>query len=161
MCVVRDENTKTGATMEKKGARATRFQRYAFVHRQYVAWGEMDAFSHVNNVAYARYFENARVELFRQLGSWNEGAALDFGPVIINLNMQYRQQVRYPAELDVTLGITRMKKRSSSFLCSMWQGDVCVHTADADFMWVHFAKGRPVEPPAGLMDALSPYIVRD
>ena len=26
-----------------------------------VAWGEMDAFGHVNNVVYFRYFESARI----------------------------------------------------------------------------------------------------
>ena len=32
-----------------------------------VAWGDMDSFAHVNNVVYFRYFENARLEYFRQL----------------------------------------------------------------------------------------------
>ena len=26
-----------------------------------VAWGEMDAFQHVNNIVYFRYFESARI----------------------------------------------------------------------------------------------------
>lgn len=29
-----------------------------------VAWGEMDAFGHVNNVVYFRYFESARIAFF-------------------------------------------------------------------------------------------------
>lgn len=143
--------------MEKKGTRSTRFQRYPFVHRQYVAWGEMDAFSHLNNVAYARYFENARVEFFRHLGVWNEGTALAFGPVITNLNMQYRRQVRFPAELDVTLGISRLKTRSVSMVCSMWQEGVCVHTAEADFLWVNFQEERAFDMPATLIEALQRY----
>src|SRR5205807_2006177 len=32
-----------------------------------VNWGEMDAYRHVNNVVYFRYFENARLEYFRRL----------------------------------------------------------------------------------------------
>ena len=33
-----------------------------------VAWGEMDAFGHVNNVIYARWIESARVEYSRRIG---------------------------------------------------------------------------------------------
>lgn len=29
-----------------------------------VAWGEMDAFGHVNNVVYFRYFESARIDSY-------------------------------------------------------------------------------------------------
>ncbi len=32
-----------------------------------LAWGEMDAFQHVNNVAYFRYFESARIAYFSKL----------------------------------------------------------------------------------------------
>ncbi|MBU2038447.1 MAG: thioesterase family protein, partial [Gammaproteobacteria bacterium] len=32
-----------------------------------VAWGEMDAFQHVNNTQFFRYFESARVQYFDNL----------------------------------------------------------------------------------------------
>lgn len=32
-----------------------------------VAWGEMDALQHVNNVVYFRYFETARIDYFAHL----------------------------------------------------------------------------------------------
>ena len=32
-----------------------------------VQWGDMDAFSHVNNVIYIRWFETARIEIFREM----------------------------------------------------------------------------------------------
>ncbi len=35
---------------------------------QQVAWGDMDAFGHVNNVHYYRYMESARIALFRSVG---------------------------------------------------------------------------------------------
>ena len=33
-----------------------------------VAWGEMDALGHVNNIRYFAWAETARIALFRQLG---------------------------------------------------------------------------------------------
>lgn len=34
---------------------------YPLVYTQHVAWGDMDAFGHVNNVMYYRYVESARL----------------------------------------------------------------------------------------------------
>jgi acyl-CoA thioester hydrolase len=32
-----------------------------------VAWGEMDAMGHINNIIYFRYFETVRIEYFNRL----------------------------------------------------------------------------------------------
>ncbi len=32
-----------------------------------VIWGDMDAFGHINNVIYLRYFEQARVDWFAKV----------------------------------------------------------------------------------------------
>ena len=43
-------------------------QGYPVVFQSPVAWGEMDALGHVNNIIYFRYFESARMEYLRQIG---------------------------------------------------------------------------------------------
>ena len=40
---------------------------FPVIVEQAVVWGDMDSYSHVNNVVYFRYFENARLEYFRRL----------------------------------------------------------------------------------------------
>ena len=40
---------------------------FPVIVEQNVIWGEMDAYQHVNNVVYFRYFENARLEYIRRL----------------------------------------------------------------------------------------------
>jgi len=32
-----------------------------------IAWGDMDAFQHVNNIMYFKYFESARISYFEKL----------------------------------------------------------------------------------------------
>jgi acyl-CoA thioester hydrolase len=44
--------------------------RLPYVYKQYVSWGEMDAFQHINHVVYSKYFENARVEFLKDMGVW-------------------------------------------------------------------------------------------
>lgn len=37
---------------------------YPVIYNQNVAWGDMDAFGHVNNTVYYRYIESARICYF-------------------------------------------------------------------------------------------------
>jgi len=47
-----------------------------------VAWGEMDAFRHVNNVASFRYFESARIAYFDRLDAMREMERNGCGPIL-------------------------------------------------------------------------------
>ena len=55
---------------------------FPVVVRQAVVWGEMDAYRHVNNVVYFRYFENARLEYFRRLGWFEFERETGVGPIL-------------------------------------------------------------------------------
>lgn len=42
-------------------------QQYPVIYSQTVAWGDMDAFGHVNNATYYRYIESARLAYLGKL----------------------------------------------------------------------------------------------
>ena len=46
--------------------------QYPVIHEQAVAWGDMDAFGHVNNVLYYRYIESARIRYLDALNIFDE-----------------------------------------------------------------------------------------
>ena len=41
---------------------------YPVILSQDIIWGDMDAFGHINNTVYFRYFENVRIEYFNRIG---------------------------------------------------------------------------------------------
>ena len=45
------------------------FQEYPLSIEQDVLWGDMDAFQHVNNAVYFRYFEDIRLNFFEKTAS--------------------------------------------------------------------------------------------
>jgi acyl-CoA thioester hydrolase len=61
-----------------------------------VAWGEMDSFSHVNNIVYFRYFESARIACFDRIGypdlMHNSGS----GPILASTECRFRIPLTYP-----------------------------------------------------------------
>jgi acyl-CoA thioester hydrolase len=74
---------------------------FPVVVEQAVVWGEMDAYQHVNNVVYFRYFENARLEYFRQLG-WPEfEEATGIGPILAATRARFRRPLTYPDTIAI------------------------------------------------------------
>ena len=68
-----------------------------------VAWGEMDALGHVNNVVYFRYMESARVAFLRGIG-WDrmDPTRKGVGFILQNVNCRFRRPVEFPDTLKVT-----------------------------------------------------------
>lgn len=71
-----------------------------------VAWGEMDAYDHVNNVVYFRYFENARIAYLDRVGWMASKVQSGLGPIIASTSARYRKPVSYPDHLFVGVRAT-------------------------------------------------------
>lgn len=63
-----------------------------------VAWGDLDAFGHVNNTVYFRWFEHARIAFFEHVGWTND---LGAGPILAKTDCVFRQPVTYPDTVEV------------------------------------------------------------
>lgn len=91
-------------------ARPDVLKDYPVVHVQPVAWGEMDGFNHVNNVAYYRYAESARISHMRALGLMD--AREDLLTILASSSMQYRRPVTYPDTLLIAVRIKHLGNTS-------------------------------------------------
>lgn len=76
---------------------------------QDVAWGEMDAYQHVNNVAYFRYFENARIPWLEQIGWMKLREESGFGPILASTSARYRRPVSYPDRLFIGVRVLSLE----------------------------------------------------
>jgi acyl-CoA thioester hydrolase len=79
-----------------------------------VAWGEMDAFGHVNNVAYFRYFESARIAYFAAVGYLDLMQATGVGPILATTECRFRLPLEYPD--TVTVGARVAEVHEDGFL---------------------------------------------
>jgi acyl-CoA thioester hydrolase len=61
-----------------------------------VAWGDMDAFGHVNNTAFFRYFESARIAYLERLGFRGADGGPGIGPILASTQCQFRRPLAYP-----------------------------------------------------------------
>jgi acyl-CoA thioester hydrolase len=65
-----------------------------------VAWGEMDANGHVNNIVFFRYFESARIEYLVAI-DFVGGSGAGIGPILGSTNCRFRRPIVYPDRLRV------------------------------------------------------------
>jgi acyl-CoA thioester hydrolase len=74
-------------------------------------WSDMDAYGHVNNVQYLRFFEDARIEAF---GAHRAGAdrasLLDTGILVAGHQIEYLKPLKWrPEPVHIDLWITKMR----------------------------------------------------
>lgn len=86
---------------------------YPVVHVQPVAWGDMDAFNHVNNVAYYRYGESARISYLRAIGLTL--ARSDLMTILAGSSCQYLRPVAYPDTLLIGVRVKKLGNTSLIF----------------------------------------------
>ena len=77
-----------------------------------VLWGDQDAFQHVNNNAYFRWFESARIEYFQRIGLLQMLAADGVGPILASVACDYRHQVHFPDTVRVGMRATKIGRSS-------------------------------------------------
>jgi acyl-CoA thioester hydrolase len=66
-----------------------------------VAWGDMDALKHVNNVTYFRYFENARIAYFERIKIWEFMEETGIGPILASTQCRFRAPLTYPDMVSI------------------------------------------------------------
>lgn len=73
-----------------------------------IAWGEMDAFRHVNNVTYFRYFESGRVKYLHATGALIEMERTGIGPILHSIGCRFRFPLTYPDRIRVGVRVTEL-----------------------------------------------------
>jgi acyl-CoA thioester hydrolase len=75
-----------------------------------VAWGEMDALRHVNNIVYFRYFESARIAYFEKVRFWEIMSQTGVGPILASIQCRFRIPLTYPDVVSVGTRISKIEE---------------------------------------------------
>ncbi|MBK9175677.1 MAG: acyl-CoA thioesterase [Flavobacteriales bacterium] len=71
-----------------------------------VAWGEQDAFGHLNNVVYFRYFESVRMHYLQRIGVLRSHEETGLGVLLASTTCDFKRPVEWPMRLTVRCGCT-------------------------------------------------------
>ena len=74
-----------------------------------VAWGQMDAFRHLNNTAYFRFFESGRIAYFERLNLLEYMEETGVGPILAATNCRFKIPLTYPDTVSIATRVSEME----------------------------------------------------
>ena len=125
-------------------------RQYAFWLPVTVRWADMDSLGHVNNAKYFTYLESARTAFFDAVDLWRFREHPRQGIAVVQAACNFRQQVRYPAELEVGLRVTRVGGKSFTLEYGIFRKGTNEVVGDGSTVavWMDFDASRalPIAP---------------
>ena len=121
-----------------------------------VLWADQDAFAHVNNIAYLRWCETARVEYLRRIGLYPELPPRGVGPIVASITCDYRRPLNYPDTVIVGTSVTRIGNSSFRMehrVVSRGTGELAAEV-NSTMVTVDYASGKPVHVPVEIREAI-------
>ncbi len=142
----------------REGSEHAASRRLIWVSRIPVRWGDMDAYGHVNNTVYFRFFEQARCEWLEHAG-YRVKPTAGGAPVIIHTECTFLRPVTYPATVEVKMyaGAPGRSSVMTWYELGCVGEDFLYATGSAKIVWFDPATGQSVPLPEELRElVLSP-----
>jgi acyl-CoA thioester hydrolase len=94
-----------------------------------VRFSDQDPLQHVNNVAYAAYFEAARTMFLGGLLNADENVGIDF--ILARVVIDFVKETHYPNTVDVGTRVSKLGTKSITTGFGCFVGDECVATSES------------------------------
>ena len=142
---------------------ATLLSDFPVIVRVVVQWGDMDAFHHVNNTVYFRWFETARIAYTSQLGLGGMRVKPNVGPILAAIACNYRRQITFPDTVHIGSRVSRIGRTSLTMEHSLVSEANNGRAADGTSTLVVFdyQAQRPVRVPDEIRSAIERMENRD
>jgi acyl-CoA thioester hydrolase len=126
---------------------------YPFIIDMVPRFGDMDANRHLNNVAIARFYEEARVRFHWHVRDTHPAAG-HFRVLVAHVAIDYMGEGHWPDPLKVGVGIVELGGSSYRLGLGLFQADDCLGLCDS--VLVHRGEHGTQPLPFELRAALEP-----
>ncbi|MFK8014834.1 MAG: acyl-CoA thioesterase [Gammaproteobacteria bacterium] len=124
-----------------------------------VRFCDMDAYGHVNNAVYLRFFESARMEYLERIGFLLNLDDPGIGPILAETRCRYRLPLRHPDTVDIGARVTHADQRWMTMEYRVVSRTLGKVAADGDgrvvvFDYANGVKANLPDPQRERLDAL-------
>jgi len=77
-----------------------------------IDWSELDYFGHVNNVAFFKYIQAARVNYWEQIGLNKSHLETNIGPILASCKSDFKKPLFFPGQVIIYSRVDFMKNTS-------------------------------------------------
>ena len=121
-----------------------------------VQWGDMDAYQHVNNTVFFRWFETARIAYTERLGLKAMKIRDQIGPILAAIACDYRRPLTFPDTVVIGSRVSRIGRSSFAMdhaLVSTAQRALAAECRSTIVVF-NYAEGAPVPVPDPIRRAI-------
>lgn len=125
--------------------------------RQAVAWGELDAYGHVNNAVYLRWFENARFHYFELTGVTALYHMEKKGPILARTELDFLAPISFPDDVLLSVRVTRIGNSSFTMENQVWsvnESRLCARGQNVIVMLDYADGGQKIRVPEPIRAAI-------
>ena len=119
------------------------------VIRQDLIWNDMDAFQHINNTRYFRFFEDARIAYFEKIAILGYMQAHSIGPILASTRCDFRAPLQYPGKIQIAAWVDAIEKKHFTMKYRVYSESLGKVAAEGEAVIVtyDYSKGKSCDIP--------------
>lgn len=131
-------------------------QQYPIIVDDIVRWGDMDAFAHVNNTVYFRYFEQARIGYFNQIKAMEYMQEHGIGPILAATSCRFKAPLKAPDTIQIGATISEFAKHKLIMKYAVWSNSLQRVVAEGEgvIVFVNYSKHQKMPVPAEIVEKI-------
>lgn len=131
----------------------TELDEYPIKIQQDLIWGDMDAYLHVNNAVYFRYFEDARMAYFEKIGVNTYMNENQIGPILATTTADFKAPLTYPDTLSISARITSIHAKKFTMEYSVYSHNLhaIAGTGSALIVYFDYSQKQSCEIPNSII----------
>jgi acyl-CoA thioester hydrolase len=128
-----------------------------------VAWGDMDAFGHVNNTVYLRWFESARIAFFHAAAMPHQRVALTQAPILARTSCTFELPLAFPDTVRVLAWVDRIGTKSFTMRYEVHSRahDRRAAYGDAAVVWYDYSSAQSAPISDELRQRLEAFVIAE
>ena len=130
---------------------------YAYWYAEKLRFSDTDMIGHVNNVAFASLMESGRVNFTRS--GVIQHLPDDVLVVMRRLELDYRAELHWPAEIDIGSVLLRIGTSSFTIGNGLFHGDLCAATSVTTLVVIGRETRRAAPIPQGTRAGMERHVV--
>ena len=139
---------------------------FKVLHKQVVAWGDMDSMQHVNNTKYFYYCESARLDFIREMfpnlpapDQLQLAGSTSVGLALAETKCRFKVPLTYPDEVLVATRVVNIEETQFLLLHAIYSSKLGLVAAESEARMVcfDFAKGKRAALDDEMIAALNAY----
>ncbi|MBC62235.1 MAG: thioesterase [Zetaproteobacteria bacterium] len=121
-----------------------------------ISWGEMDAYGHVNNCNYFRYFENSRIHYIAQMKKINSDCE-QYKPILSRTSCKFIRPIYFPDNIIVGAKVEKLELDFYTMSYGIFQEESkkCMAIGEGTVVCFDYQNKKKVNLPESWKNAIS------